>query len=104
MGVGSLIILGKGLSESRTANSRKMAKYWQNFYLCLCKSKCVCVCFFGGGDSDVKISQALKIIACDKVNNACVNLAVENIQPSIPSHSSNMEYHKEWKRCFRKSN
>jgi len=43
------------------------------------------------GDSGVKISQALKVICCEKVYNECINLAVENTQPCILTHSSKME-------------
>ena len=61
--------------------------------VCVC-GVCVCVCVCGGGvwgDSGVKISQALKVICCEKVYNECINLAVENTQPCILTHSSKME-------------
>lgn len=57
--MGSLIIL-KGF-ESRTANSRKMAKCWLNF-ICACASLSVC-----GEDLGVKISQALKVVFVTKL-------------------------------------
>lgn len=49
------------------------------FYLCLCKSKCVC----GEGRSWCQNLPGFEGHVCDKVNNACVNLAVGNIWLSI---------------------
>jgi hypothetical protein len=61
-----------------------MAKYWQiSIFACASVCVCVCVCVC------VWISQALKVTICDKVNNACINLAVDNIQTPVYSFKQN---------------
>lgn len=92
MEVGSLVILGNSLSQEPPA-PRRLSNTGR-ISISACASLSVCVCGGGAGvwgDSGVKISQALKVICCEKVYNECINLAVGNTQPCILTHSSKME-------------
>ena len=99
MEVGSLVILGNSLSQEPPAPTRLSNTGRISISACASLSVCVCVCVYVcvwwwccvRGDSGVKISQALKVICCEKVYNECINLAVENTQPCILTHSSKME-------------